>query len=153
MKLSEVMQTHLEVISADATIREAAERMQDRNVGALPVRVGDQLAGIVTDRDIVVRSVARGDDPDEVFVSSVMTKDTAWGYVDDTVEEAASIMGKHQIQRLLVLDRNEKLVGIVTLADLSRARGNAPAVSRTLEEIKKPAKSSAMGSSRDHVGR
>jgi CBS domain-containing protein len=148
MKLSEVMQTKLEIISADASIQEAALRMKERNVGALPVRVGDQLAGIVTDRDIVVRSVARGDDPDEVRVATVMTKDTAYGYIDDSVDEASQIMSKHQIQRLLVLDRSEKLVGIVTLADLSR--GNAPVVTRTLEEIKKPTKSSALGSSTTH---
>ncbi len=152
MKLSEVMQTNLEVISADATVRDAAARMKDRDIGALPVRVGDQLAGMITDRDLIVRSIARGEDPDETRVATVMTKDTACCYADDEVDNAVRLMADRQIQRLLVLDKSEKLVGIVSLADLLRARSNASAVTNTLEEIKSPTKTSAAGVSAHQVG-
>jgi CBS domain-containing protein len=152
MKLSEVMHTNVEVVSGDTTVRDAARRMKELDVGALPVRVGDVLAGMVTDRDLVVRSIARGDNPDEVRVAEVMTQEAACCYVDDSIEQASRIMSQHQIQRLLVLGRDQKLAGIVSLGDLARARGNSPTVTNTLEEIKAPTKPSAIGTSRHQIG-
>lgn len=145
MKLFEVMQRNVEVIEGDATVRDAARRMVERDVGALPVRIDGRIAGMITDRDVVVRSVAGGDDPDRARVSEIMTRDVAWCYGDDGIDKASRTMSAHQIQRLLVLDHDENVIGIVSLGDLARARGNAPVAMEALEEIKGPTKSSALG--------
>lgn len=152
MKLSDVMHRNVELIPADATVREAAERMGSLDIGSLPVHVDDRIAGLVTDRDIVVRSIARGDDPDKTRVSDVMTSKVEWCFDDESIDEASKKMSALQIQRLVVLNRDKRLVGIVSLADLVRGRGDAPAVAHAIEEIKSPTKSSAVGSSTQHVG-
>jgi len=152
MKLSDVMHRNVEVISGDTTVREAAQKMCNLDVGSLPVCANDQIAGLVTDRDLVVRSLARGDDPGKARVVDVMTKDVEWCFEDDSIDDASRKMCERQIQRLIVLNRDKKLVGIVSLADLVRAKGNAPAVTHVVEEIKSPTKSSAAGTSAQHVG-
>jgi IMP dehydrogenase len=147
MKLVALMQRGVEVVSGDASVRDAARIMAERDVGALPVQVDGAIAGMVTDRDLVIRSLAQGDDPDLIRVSEVMTHDTAWCYLDESIDHASRIMGEHQIQRLLVRDHGDNLVGIVSIGDMARARGNSPTATRTLEEIKGPTKSTALGAS------
>lgn len=142
MKLSDVMHRNVEVIKADSSVREAARLMSKLDVGALPVRGTDGIVGMVTDRDLVVRAIARGDDPDKTRVIDAMTRDPECCYEDDEIETASQKMSERQIQRLLVLDHEEKLVGIVALADLARA-----GVAHRLEEIKAPTKPSAIGTS------
>jgi CBS domain-containing protein len=152
MKLSDLMQRNVRVIAGDTTVREAAQRMKDADVGALPVREDDRIIGMLTDRDLVVRSIARGDDPDRTRAVEVMTRDVAWCYVDESIDVASRKMSECQVQRLLVLDRQDKLVGIVSLGDLARARGNAPTVTHALEEIKAPTKSTALGAEPQRIG-
>jgi transaldolase len=151
MKLSEVMTRNVHVISGDTTVREAARKMCEANVGVLPVCENDRITGVVTDRDLVVRSVARGDDPDKTRATDTMTREVEWAFEDETIEEASKKMSERQIQRLLVLNRDKRLVGIVSLADLARAHA-APTVTHTLEEIKAPTKPSAAGAQAQHVG-
>jgi CBS domain-containing protein len=143
MKVSEIMHRNVEVITVDTTLREAARRMAQLDVGALPVRVDHQLTGMLTDRDIVVRAIARGLDPDETRAAEAMTHGAAFCHADDEVEAATVRMGERQVQRLLVLDDDERLVGIVSLGDLARA--GVDGATTTLEEIKAPTKPSALG--------
>jgi CBS domain-containing protein len=117
--LRDVMTSPVDAIRPDTTIREAAERMKHLNVGAMPVCDGERLEGIVTDRDIVLRIVAARRDVRDATVRDAMTADAAYCYDDQTVEEAARVMGDKQIRRLPILSRERKLVGIVSLGDLA----------------------------------
>ena len=152
MKIEDVMHRNVEVIATDATVREAAQRMSASNIGVLPVCVGDRIAGMLTDRDIVVRSIARGDDPDKRCARDIMTRDVERCHAQDSLDEASQRMADRQIQRLLVMDENERLVGIVSIADLARARGDAP-VAEAMAEIKAPTKPSAIGFDGQQLGR
>jgi CBS domain-containing protein len=142
MKLSDVMHRDVQTISEDTTVRDAAKQMSSSDIGALPVCEDGHIAGMLTDRDIVVRSLARGDDPDSTKVGDIMTHEVEWCYDDAELEEASQKMRERQIQRLVVLDHDEHLAGIVSIADLARARGEA---GRTIEEIKAPTKPTAAG--------
>jgi CBS domain-containing protein len=135
MNLCDVMQRDVKVIVETATVREAARLMKEHDVGALPVCDGETIKGVVTDRDIVVRAIAAAADPNEARVADAMTRDVVWCYEDDSVEDAARTMNERQIRRLLVLSRDKKLVGILSLADLVSAHGEA----ETREGVTEPA--------------
>src|SRR5215469_4762899 len=128
MKLSDVMQRNVEIIEADATVREAARKMDAASIGALPVRSDGRIVGMLTDRDVVIRCLARGEDPDRARVAEAMTRGLASCFEDESIEEVSRKMSECQIQRLVVLRRDGTLAGIVSIGDLARTRGNAPAV-------------------------
>jgi CBS domain-containing protein len=119
MKVSEAMTREVDIIDPNAAVRDAARRMRDDNVGALPVGENDRLIGMVTDRDIVVRGVAEDRVGGNTSVRDVMSEHVYYCFDDDDLEQAAQIMAKHQVRRLPVLNRNKRLVGIVALADLA----------------------------------
>lgn len=123
MQLKEVMTRQVEVIHPDATLGAAAERMRTLDVGALPVCDGDQLVGVITDRDITIRATAEQKSPQTTKVRDVMTPEVVYGLEDQDVMDAARIMEERQIRRLPVLDKNHKLVGIVALGDLATDAG------------------------------
>jgi CBS domain-containing protein len=140
MQLKDVMTNQVRTISTEATVQEAARKMDDENVGALPICDGGQLVGIVTDRDIVVRSISAGRDPSTTPIRDVMTAPVIYGLDEQSVEEAAEIMKRHTIRRLPVLDHAHRLVGMITADDLI---GEAPHVStadmmRTISEVERP---------------
>jgi CBS domain-containing protein len=134
MQLKEVMTREAAVIRPDATLDEAAELMRARNIGALPVCDGDRLLGMLTDRDMATRATAAGRDPLATRVDQVMTPNVIMGLEDQDVREAAQIMQDQQIRRLVVLDHDHRVVGMVSLDDLAAA-GNDPLVGQTLERI------------------
>ncbi|MBA2636352.1 MAG: CBS domain-containing protein [Sphingomonas sp.] len=103
----------------DQTAQEAASFMLREDAGSMPVSDGDKLIGMITDRDIAIRGVAKGYGP-ETLVRELMTDDVVCARIDDDVEEVAIRMSEAQVRRLPVLDENEKLCGIVSLGDLSR---------------------------------
>jgi CBS domain-containing protein len=119
MKVSEAMTSEVDIIDPNAAVRDAARRMRDDNVGALPVGENDRLIGMVTDRDIVVRGVAENRLGGTTSVRDVMSEHVYYCFEDDDLEQAAGIMAEHQVRRLPVLNRNKRLVGIVALADLA----------------------------------
>jgi CBS domain-containing protein len=119
MKVSEAMTREVEIIDPNAAVGDAARRMRDDNVGALPVGENDRLIGIVTDRDIVVRGVAENRLDGGTAVRDVMSDHVYYCFEDDELEQAAKIMAEHQVRRLPVLNRTKRLVGIVALADLA----------------------------------
>ncbi|QRK04472.1 CBS domain-containing protein [Archangium violaceum] len=137
--IKDVMTRGVEVIGPDATLKQAAEKMQRLNVGPLPVCEGDKLVGLVTDRDIVVRGIAMGHDPDTSRVSSVMSEDVECIHPDASLDEAAELMEDRQIRRLLVVDDDKSLIGIVSLGDLSQEASDTT-TARALEQISEPSR-------------
>lgn len=136
--IAEVMTRDVQSISPQETVRRAAQMMDELNVGALPVCEGEELVGMVTDRDITVRATAAGQSPDDARVRDVMTDDVRWCFDDQTVDEVMQQMGSTQIRRVPVVEHESKrLIGIVSLGDL--ATKHSAQVDRTLEEISTPA--------------
>ena len=119
MKISDVMTTDVETVSADQTAREAAAFMLRADAGSIPVCDGDRVIGMITDRDIAVRGVAEGRGPDPP-VSELMSDGIICAREDEDVKSVAQRMSEEQVRRLPVLDADEKLIGIVSLGDLTR---------------------------------
>lgn len=101
------------------TLREAAQRMRGGDFGILPVAENDRLVGMLSDRDITVRAVAEGKDPKQALVRDYMTKNVYYCYEDETDEEVMKSLGNLQVRRLPVLNRQKRLVGILSLGDLA----------------------------------
>lgn len=120
-KVKDMMCTSFKIIRPDTTLREAAQHMCDHDCGYLPVGENDRLSGAVTDRDIVVRGIARGHDPEITGVDQVMTEKVVYCFEGDDVDEAAALMKREQIRRLVVLSEQKRMVGILTVGDIARA--------------------------------
>ena len=138
MRVSEVMTQGVECIGPDATLQEAAAKMKSLDVGPLPVCDNDRLVGMVTDRDITVRATAEGDAPTDVRVRDVMTPEVIYCFDDDLVEDAARLMAAKQVRRLVVLNRDKRMVGIVSLGDLAVKTGDEQLAGNALEGISEP---------------
>jgi CBS domain-containing protein len=136
MRVAEVMTRDFEVISPNATVRDAARKMDELNVGVLPVCDGRRLVGVLTDRDVTIRATATGAPPDATHIHEVMTNEVRWCFEDEPVEKAERTMSEVQIRRLPVVDRNKNLVWIVSLGDLATAR--APGTEESLRRISEP---------------
>ncbi len=136
MKIADVMTRNVRVIQPDRTVREAARLMDELNVGVLPVCDGRRLIGMVTDRDITVRSTAAGLAPDQSYVREVMTEDVAWCHESDDVDDVVEQMSRLQVRRIPVVDRSMRLVGIVALGDL--ATDSHEEAARALTRISTP---------------
>jgi CBS domain-containing protein len=134
----DIMTRDVEVVHPEATLWEAAQKMAALDVGMLPVRSGDQLVGMLTDRDITVRATAEGRDPKTTRVHEVMTPEVVYAFEDDDVSAAAQIMTEQQIRRLVVLNQSKQLVGIVSLGDLAVHTGDAQQAGETLEGVSEP---------------
>ena len=119
MQLADIMTSNPVVLSPDTVLREAAQKMRDLDSGVMPIGDGDRLVGMLTDRDITVRATADGLDPNTTPVKDVMSPDVIYCFADDEVETAARKMEEHQIRRLIVLNRDKRLVGIASLGDLA----------------------------------
>jgi CBS domain-containing protein len=118
MKVSEAMTRDVRVANPDQSIREAAQLMVDLDAGALPVGAEDRLIGMITDRDIAIRGVAKGRTPDTP-VRDVMTADVKYCFEDEEIENVARNMAEIQVRRLPVVNRDKRLVGIIAIADLA----------------------------------
>jgi CBS domain-containing protein len=106
------------MIDATCSLTEAAEKMRSLNVGFLPVKEGTRLAGLLTDRDIVIRGLAEGLDPGSTQVKDILSSEVVYCYDDDSVEDAARLMEDNQIRRLIVVNHDQTPVGIVSIGDL-----------------------------------
>jgi CBS domain-containing protein len=134
MQIADVMTRDVELTRPDATIVEAAKAMAKEDIGLLPVGENDRLVGVITDRDIAVRAVAAGMDPNTTTVDKVMSEKLLYCYQDEDVKKANENMAELQVRRLPVVDRNKRLVGIVSLADLA-IRSSASRAGKTLEAV------------------
>ena len=119
MKVSEVMTRDVQTVRPDQPVQEAASFMLSADAGSIPVTDGDRLIGMITDRDIAVRGIAKGYGPDTP-VRELMTDEIICARHDDDVDDVASKMSEAQVRRLPVIDAEERLCGIVSIGDLSR---------------------------------
>jgi CBS domain-containing protein len=140
MQLKDIMTPGVEVIAPEATLQEAARKMQRLDIGPLPVCDGDRLIGMLTDRDIAIRAVAEGCDPSTTTVREAMTPDIAYCFEDQEVHEAARLMAQYQIRRLPILNHDKRLVGIIALGDLAVSPASPQQAGKVLEQVSEPAK-------------
>ena len=133
--LKDVMTRGVETILPTAGIFEAAKKMKDLNVGAIPVCDGTRLQGMITDRDIVIRVVAEKRQADSTKVQDAMTPNVTYCYEDQSIEEAARLMEREQIRRLPIVNREKQLVGIVSLGDVATKTDAPQTAAKTLEGV------------------
>jgi len=140
MQVNRIMTQGVECARPGDSIAAAARKMKDLDVGALPVcGDNDRLVGMITDRDITVRATASSSEPGVTCVRDVMTPHINYVFEDQDVTEAARLMRENQIRRLAVLNRDKRLVGIVSLGDLAVDTHNEPLAGATLEAVSEPA--------------
>jgi len=138
LRIKDLMTPQAEVISPDATTEDAAALMKTLDIGVLPVCDEEGLVGILTDRDLVVRVLAATRDPKAMLVGEAMTPSVVYCFEDDDVEHAAAVMAGQQIRRLPVLDKNRKLVGIVSVGDIAVNTKDHQLIGKTLEDVSQP---------------
>jgi CBS domain-containing protein len=117
--VKDVMTTSVVYLPSETTIAEVARTMREQDIGDVVVADGPSLAGMVTDRDLVVRAVAEGRDPEATTVGEVMTRDLVTVRPEDTIQQAALLMRDRAVRRLLVCDDDQGLVGVVSIGDLA----------------------------------
>jgi len=122
MIISEVMTRDVRIASPDDTLQSAAQIMEEQDFGSLPVAENERLVGMLTDRDITIRAVARGMAPQDSTVREIMSTEIRYVYDDESVRDVAEVMGDLHVRRLPVLNRQKRLVGIVSLGDLALAK-------------------------------
>ncbi|HET9160349.1 MAG TPA: CBS domain-containing protein [Caulobacteraceae bacterium] len=138
MKVSQIMSTEVSICSPKDTLQKAARMMDDIDAGALPVGENDRLVGIITDRDMVVRALAEGLSADTA-VHEVMTDGIHYCFDDEALEDVAQQMADLQVRRLAVLNRDKRLVGVVSLGDITQAgREGRDDGGEALREISSP---------------
>lgn len=138
MQVQELMSKNVKLIEGTASLLEAAEVMRDQDVGVLPVSDGGRTIGMLTDRDIVVRALADYKDPAQTQVREVITPRVSTVYFDQDVSDAAELMAKDQVRRLLVLDRQQKPVGILSLGDVGKHDGTNGEGAEALRGVSQP---------------
>ena len=136
MKVSEVMTREVQTVQPDQPVQEAANFMLSAEAGSIPVTEGERLIGMITDRDIAVRGVAKGFGPDTP-VRELMTDELITARIDDDVQDVASRMSEAQVRRLPVVDQDERLCGIVSLGDLAR-ESDSECAHEALEGVSQP---------------
>ena len=136
MKVKDAMTTEVEIARPVDTIQQVARKMSELDTGVMPVCDGTRVQGIITDRDIAIRVVAEGGDINAP-VSQYMTEDVEYAYESDDLDKVAKRMGDLQIRRMIVVDSNKDLAGIISLGDLAR-EGKAKTIGNVLEDISEP---------------
>ena len=137
MKVSHSMTRNVEIVHPDDSIREAAALMAQLDIGSLPVAEDDRLIGMLTDRDITIRAVARGLGPDTA-VRAVMSPEVMYCFDDQSIEEVTENMAAIQVRRMPVVDRDKRLVGIVSLGDLASEEGTEEETGKALKGVSRP---------------
>ena len=136
-RLKDVMSRDVKLVAPETTIREAAQQMRDGDFGMLPVAENDRMIGAISDRDIAIRAIADDMGP-STTVREVMSEGICWAYEDDSVEQAATVMSERQVRRLPVVDRDKRLVGIVSLGDFAVDRTDIEPAAEALSGISQP---------------
>ena len=141
MNLRDIMTRDIEVIQPHDTLQMAARKMRERDIGFLPMYEGDQLIGVLTDRDLAVRAVADGLNPEAILGRDMVTAPAIYCFDDQDAEDAAWLMYRNQIRRLMVLDRNDKRpLGIISLGDLV-GHVDDQLIGQVLQSVSAPVKS------------
>jgi CBS domain-containing protein len=132
--IREVMTSKLCSIDTDKSVAYAAKMMRDEDVGIAPIVEGDRLVGVLTDRDIAVRVVAEGRDPEQVKVTEVASRDVVTLDPQQDLDEALRLMARHQVRRLPVVEEDGRLVGVVAQADVAQ-EGDDRQTGEVVEQI------------------
>lgn len=119
MKIKDIMSKNVEIVAPDTLLHEVAKKMQSSDCGSVLVGKDDRLVGVITDRDLALRCVAESHHPAETNAEQVMTKEILYCRDTDSLENVALDMTKNKVRRLPVLDKDKRLVGIVSLGDLA----------------------------------
>src|SRR3990167_11367976 len=119
MLAKEIMSKKPEFLPPTANLKQAADQMRTHDYGFIPVGEGDRLIGAVTDRDMVIRAMAEGTDPSQTTLRDVMTKEIHFCYETDSIENVAQQMEKLQIRRLVVLNKDKRMTGVISLGDIA----------------------------------
>ena len=136
-KVREVMTARPLCVTPDTALSHVAELMESDDIGAIPVVEGDQLTGMVTDRDIVIRAIAKGKDPRGMPVREIYTRDVLAVTPDDDLADVLKMMAGRQVRRVAVVDRENRVVGVVSQADIA-LEAKEKAVGQMVEEISRP---------------
>ena len=139
MKAADIMTKDITVVNPESSIRDAAEKMRALDTGILPVCDGRDMVGVITDRDIVIRTTADGKDPADGKVKEAMTTEVAFCLEDEDIEKIAHRMEEHKVRRMPVISHGKKLVGMISLADMA-THGEQSAACEILEKVSKPDK-------------
>ena len=138
MQVKEIMTRDVEFARRDTLLTDAADCMRNHDIGMLPVWDGEQLQGIVTDRDITVRAIANNLQPELACCQDVMTLDVVFCFEDQEVTEAGRIMQDHKIRRLPVVNRQRHLVGVISIGDIALGTGDTNLVGVSVQEVSAP---------------
>jgi CBS domain-containing protein len=136
-KVREAMTGRPRAVTPDTPLSQVAEVMEADDIGAVPVLEGEQLRGMVTDRDIVIRAIAKGKDPNGMPVREIFSREVITVGPDDDLSSALELMAEHQVRRLPVVDEDNRLVGIVSQADVA-LEAKEKEVGQMVGEISKP---------------
>jgi CBS domain-containing protein len=136
MRVADCMTRDVRIANPDETIRQAAQTMASIDAGVLPVSENDRLVGMITDRDIAVRGVADGKGPD-AKIRDVMSAEVSYCFEDEDVDDVLRNMGDIKVRRMPVLNRDKRLVGIVSLSDMATG-GEKPRAGEALHQIAEP---------------
>jgi len=134
MKVRDIMTNEVATATLDSTVEDIAGMMKEEDTGAIPVVDDGELAGIVTDRDIVIRCIAEGKDPAETTVEDILTEELHTIEPDADVDEAARLMSDRQIRRLPVVEEGE-LIGVISLGDIAVKQGDTDTAGESLQDI------------------
>jgi len=137
MKLNQIMTRDVEVIHPDDTLQTAAQKMRDRDIGFLPVCDGDRLIGVLTDRDLITRALAEGTESKALLGRDLVTSPAIYCFDDQSVDESAKLMHDNQIRRLVVLNRDKQMVGVISLGDLAMT-ANDKLTGDVLQSVSEP---------------
>jgi CBS domain-containing protein len=135
MKVQEIMSRNVETVEPSTLTAKAAEKMRDLRIGFLVVLEDDRLEGVLTDRDITIRSVAEGRDPRASRVGDIMTRTVFYCYEEDDIERVGEMMREQEVRRMVILDQEDKLVGVVSLGDIAKTTGETDLAGETLGDI------------------
>ena len=136
MRVGEAMTREVRVANPGQSIREVAKIMAEIDAGAMPVGDNDRLVGMITDRDIAIRAVAQGKGPDTPVRDVMSTEQVLFCYEDEELDHVAKNMSEQQVRRLPVVNRDKRLVGIVSLGNLAQREGRA--ANKAVKGVTKP---------------
>lgn len=136
--IGDIMTRQVESVGQNDSLQRAAQLMRDANVGILPVTENGRLLGVITDRDICTRAVAEGQDTAQTKVGSIMTRDVVTCTPDTEIRKAVDTMCRHQIRRLMIVDANQQLVGVIAQADVARDDSLERESERLVEGVSQP---------------
>jgi CBS domain-containing protein len=135
MQVQHIMSRNVECVEPTTPIAKAAEKMRDLDIGFLAVCEHDRSVGTVTDRDVTIRSVAQGRDPRLATVSEIMTPTAFYCYEDEEIEHVGQQMREKEVRRMLIMNRQNRLVGVVSLGDIAKTTGEKELAGETLGQI------------------